>query len=173
MEKVVSMPAHRKPVALKLLHGSRIRGKSGLKEVDFKGKPRCPRWLAPEAKIEWQRITGELAHLGMIKSTDQATLAAYCQSWARWHSAERIVSRDGQVLNEPEVSRSGHFTGRYKRKRHPAVEIARQEKADCAALGRLFGFDPTSRQRVHFPADIKPATTFDIIPDDGDLFSVN
>lgn len=45
--------------------------------------PGCPAHLLPEAKKEWRRITPELEQLGLISRIDRASLALYCQAWAR------------------------------------------------------------------------------------------
>lgn len=144
------MPAHRKPTVLKLLHGSR---KTTINEHEprFTGLPVCPSWLHPLAKAEWKRVLAEFADTGLITMVDTSALAAYCQAYARWRQAEEQVQRDGQIVREPIVTRSGNLTGKFRRRKHPAVTIARDERMAMIAAGRLFGFDPTSRTRVPIP----------------------
>jgi P27 family predicted phage terminase small subunit len=160
------MPAHRKPTALKLLHGNR---KSSLNphEPRFSGQPVCPDWLNPLAKSEFKRITSELGHIDLLKGTDQAALEAYCVAYARWRSAEEIVNREGQTVNEPVVTRSGNISG-YRIKKHPAVTVAKDERASMLACGTLFGLSPSSRASLHAPAVDLPTNDED---DDGDLYA--
>lgn len=161
------MPAHRKPTALKLLHGNR-KATINTREPRFVGLPICPQWLHPRAKAEWKRVLAEFADTGLITAVDGAALAAYCQAYARWRQAEEQVSREGQMVKEHIVTRSGNPTGRYRTKKHPAVTIARDERAAMIAAGRLFGFDPTSRTRVLIPESPPDPVPGD--DDDSDLY---
>lgn len=157
------MPNPKKPLAMALLHGNPGKRRLNTKEPQIDGKARCPQWLDPLAKREWQRITNEFAHLDLIKATDQAALAAYCVAYSRWRSAEAIIEREGQMVQEPIVTRSGNISG-YRSRKHPAVAIAKDERASMLASGRLFGLNPSSRGSVHAPerADLP-------VDDDDDL----
>jgi P27 family predicted phage terminase small subunit len=158
------MPAHRKPNALKLLHGNR-RGSINQREPRFKGAPMLPSWLHPLAKTEWKRLMAELSHLDMLKATDQAALAAYCQSYARWITAESAVEAEGQLIREPVVTRSGNISG-YRMKKNPAVTIAKDERACMLSAGRLFGLSPVSRAAIHTPSpEAAPSLDDDDIDD--------
>lgn len=84
----------------------------------------------------------------MLRSVDSAALASYCQSFARWVQAEETVTREGQTINEPVVNRAGDVVG-YKIKRHPSTIIAKDEKTSMMAAAARFGFDPSSRTRIH------------------------
>jgi P27 family predicted phage terminase small subunit len=137
-----------KPTALKLVEGNPGKRKLNQNEPRFTGSPKCPAWLAKEAKAEWKRVTKELAALDLLKSTDTAALASYCQSYARWQQAEQTIEAEGQTIKEPIVSKSGNIVG-YKTKRHPATTIAKDEKAAMLRSASLFGFDPSSRSRIH------------------------
>ena len=55
--------------------------------------PNCPAHLLPEARKEWKRITPELERYGLVSKLDRASLALYCQAWARWVWAERQLQR--------------------------------------------------------------------------------
>lgn len=155
------MPNPRKPLAVQLLHGNPGKRALNRNEPRFNGKPVCPAWLDPLAKQEWKRITTEFKHLDLLKATDQAALAAYCVSYSRWRSAEEIVEREGQMIREPILTRSGNVSG-YRWKKHPAVAIAKDERAAMLAAGRLFGLNPSSRGSIHAPEPEQP------IDDDSD-----
>jgi P27 family predicted phage terminase small subunit len=144
-----------KPTAMKALHGNPGKRPMNKQEPKFAGVPVCPIWLSPVAKTEWKRIWSEVAELELLKATDQMALASYCQSYARWQSAEKIVDKEGQTVNEPitgkpnkegQVDIIGH-----KIKRHPATIIAKDEKMAMSKLASLLGFDPSSRSRIQVP----------------------
>jgi P27 family predicted phage terminase small subunit len=142
-----------KPLAMKELHGNPGKRPLNKKEPQFTGAPICPEWLTKIAKEEWTRIVHELADLGLLRSTDQSALAAYCLSYARWRSAELIVEEEGQVVKEPITSGKDEdkVVLGYKHKRHPATIIAKDEKMAMSKLASLFGFDPSSRSRIQVP----------------------
>jgi len=129
----------------------------------------CPDWLNPLARAEFERLISELGHVDLLKATDQAALEAYCVAYARWRSAEEIVDREGQTVREPVVTRSGNISG-YRTKKHPAVTVAKDERASMLAAGRLFGLSPASRSSLHAPAPERPAEDNG---SDDDLYAVN
>src|SRR2546426_750007 len=53
--------------------------------------PKCPTWLAREAKAEWRRVAPELERLRLLTIVDGAALAAHCQNYARWVAAEKAL----------------------------------------------------------------------------------
>ena len=160
------MPNRRVPTALKLLHGNPSKRPLNVREPDFKGTPKCPAWLPKAAKAEWKRAYALLEPFRVLRATDQAVFAAYCVAFARWKSAEKIIEAEGQTVREPVVSRSGYDTGKHKIKAHPAVAIARAERASMIKAAALLGLDPSNRTRIQAGApDL--ATTDD---DDDDTY---
>lgn len=55
--------------------------------------PGCPKYLLPEARKEWRRISPELVKLGLISRLDRTALGMYCQAVAHlvWH--EQMLQR--------------------------------------------------------------------------------
>ena len=73
-----------KPTAIKELEGN--PGKRPLNEAEPKPEhkaPPCPKWLEPEAKKEWRRLSKQLEAIGVLTEVDQAAFASYCQAYAR------------------------------------------------------------------------------------------
>jgi P27 family predicted phage terminase small subunit len=135
-------------------------------EPQFTGTPKCPSDLPAPAKVEWRRVVKEMEALEMLRSVDMAALAAYCEAYANWRTAEEIVRTEGQIIHEPILSKAGEVVGE-KVKRHPATTIAREERAAMVKIAALFGFDPSSRSRLSVPAQ-KPQTLNDILDNDDD-----
>ena len=136
-----------KPNALKKAEGKPGKRKKNRAEPKFGGALSCPSWLTLPAKNEWARVTAELKALDLLQSTDRAALAAYCLAWARWKSAEEIVTREGQTVEEPILDKQREIIGQTV-KRHPATIIAKDERAGMLRAASLFGFDPSSRSRL-------------------------
>jgi phage terminase small subunit len=65
--------------------------------------PGCPKHLWPEAKKEWRRISPELVKYGLISKLDRASLALYCQAWARMVWAEAMLSRAMGLAEENRI----------------------------------------------------------------------
>ena len=98
----------------------------------------CPTWLDPEAKREWRRIAPELERLELLTIVDRAALAAYCQLYARWYRAEKIVKKDGMTIG----TTKGNMI------QHPAVGIANQAMKQMHQLMSEFGMTPAARTRI-------------------------
>ena len=88
-----------KPTAIKELEGN--PGKRPLNDAEpkpAKKAPPCPKWLEPEAKKEWRRLSKQLEQIGVLTEVDQAAFASYCQasealkssrtSHGRWQSTQ-------------------------------------------------------------------------------------
>jgi P27 family predicted phage terminase small subunit len=146
------MPAGRrpKPLEMKIVTGNPGKRKLNRQEPKFSGKPNAPSWMPKEAKVEWKRVVDLLDDLDMLKGTDQAALAAYAVSYARWVSAEKIVDAEGQTVQEPIVNKAGEVVGT-KTRRHPATIVAKDERQSMQRACSSFGFDPSSRSRVQMP----------------------
>ncbi|WP_348266421.1 phage terminase small subunit P27 family [Edaphobacter sp. DSM 109919] len=145
-----------KPTALKKLQGNPGRRALNDSEPQFSGTPKCPAWLDKDAKTEWKRVTRALAALKMLTAVDQAALAGYCKSYSTWKQAELLTTKHGIVLSEPILSKTGEVIGQ-RMKRNPATTIASDSLKSLARYGSLFGFDPSSRARLH----ISPNETAD------------
>ena len=92
-----------------------------------------------EARKEWKRISKELLDLGLITILDRAALAAYCQVWARWVQAERMVKESGTVT----LSFKGYSM------QNPHLSIANKALEQMKSFLTEFGLTPSSRTRVH------------------------
>lgn len=128
------------PTALKILKGNPGRRPlNGNEPKPKKGAPSCPTWLNAEAKREWRRIVPELERLGLLTLVDRAALAAYCQSYARWQQAEKVIEKQGMTMATPQ----GFEVAR------PEVAIARQQMQLVHKFATEFGLSPSSRSRVN------------------------
>lgn len=157
------MPAPKKPNALKILHGAR-KHTINSREPKLSPAATCPAYLLPLAKREWRRIMAEFGDLGLVTSVDQSALAAYCQAFALWRQASDEVEQTGITVREPIISRyTGQVTG-HRIKKNPALTVLQQERAAMLSAGRLFGFDPSSRNSLVVP---------DRAADADDPYSVN
>lgn len=136
-----------KPTHLRLVTGN--AGKRSINKAEPKPKSRAPtppKELTPEALAEWQRVSGELERCGLLSGIDRAALAAYCQAYGRWITAERALAamaeRDtlsGALLIK---TSNGNFI------QNPLVGIANKAQSDMVRFAAEFGMTPSARSRV-------------------------
>ena len=127
-----------KPSAIKALAGNPGKRRANPDEPKPDGIPSCPDHLDDAAKAEWNRISSELAGLGLLTSVDRAALAAYCSSWSRWLTAEEHIRKHGLVLKAP----SGYPI------QSPYLSIANTALDQLRKFLIEFGLTPASRSKV-------------------------
>ncbi|MFF3671701.1 phage terminase small subunit P27 family [Microtetraspora malaysiensis] len=135
------------PVTLKLLNGTSEGRDSGGRKVApppaFRRlPPKPPTWLTREARAEWKRVVSELTRLDLLKESDRATLAVYCETWARFVEATRTIQREGMTIE----AKQGLLA-------HPAVAIARAAGRELRAFATQFGLTPASEGALSKGAD--------------------
>lgn len=137
-----------KPTHLKLVTANPVRRPKGMKEAKAKpGIPAIPSSLEGEAAEEWGRVSAELYEMGLLARVDRAALAAYCQSFARWHQAEAAIRR---------MAENDKLTGGLLIKttngnaiQNPLVGIANKAAADMVRYAAEFGMTPSARSRIN------------------------
>ena len=128
-----------KPTALKELAGNPGKRKSNAQEPSLRRAiPQCPKHLSAEAKREWKRMATELYNAGLLTNIDRSALAAYCQAWARWAQAERILAKKGTVI----LTSFGNLI------QSPYLSIANTAVEQMRKFLTEFGMTPSSRSRV-------------------------
>jgi P27 family predicted phage terminase small subunit len=103
--------------------------------------PDCPDWLDTVGKAEWARVVPLLTTLGLLGKIDRTALAAYCQSYARWVEAERVLSKEGTTIDMD----SGYSQIR------PEVTIAHKYLDKVKSFCAEFGMTPSARARMSIP----------------------
>jgi len=137
-----------KPAELKILAGN--PGKRPIKPtaIDLPADiPDCPEHLDAAARAEWDRVTALLAETKLLKQTDRAVLAAYCQCYARWANAEEQLRKVGPVLMTPNKMPV----------QNPYLQIANKALDQLRKFTTELGFSPVARSRV----DAEPKPTAD------------
>ncbi len=131
-----------KPTHIKALEGN--PGKRPLKGNNAKPRsvaPDCPDWLSAEAKAEWKRLAPELERLGLLTLLDRAAFSCYCQSFAHWVQAQRVLREHGTM----------YVTGSGRVRERPEVAIAGSFLKLMRAFAVEFGLTPSSRSRLSLP----------------------
>jgi P27 family predicted phage terminase small subunit len=98
------------------------------------------------ARQEWTRVMTELFMMGLYTNFDQAMLCAYCESWARWRTANELLQRL--------AARDTNYSGLLVRAKNgtplqnPVVLTAARAASDMARYAQEFGFSPGARTRI-------------------------
>ena len=128
-----------KPTALKTLEGNPGKRQLNVNEPKPLAKaPSCPKWLDPEAKKEWRRLSKKMEQIGILTEIDMAAFAGYCQAYARWKAAEEFISKHGSIVKTP----SGYW------QQVPQVSIAQQYMKAMQKFAEQFGLTPAARSRI-------------------------
>ena len=136
-----------KPTHLRVVEGNRENRPLNAREAPVKrALPAPPPFLAPEAKLEWKRISEELYNIGLLSNVDRAALAAYCQAYARWSQAEQAISKMG----ERDLLTGGLMikTTNGNAIQNPLVGTANQAMAAMMRFAAEFGMTPSARSRI-------------------------
>jgi len=142
-----------KPTRLRLLQGNPSKRPLNKREPRPADRaPTRPGWLLPEAKREWSRMVPALLRLGLLSEVDRAALASYCQWWARWVQAEKILTEQGLTFETP----NGYVQQR------PEVAISHKAAGMVKAYLQKFGLSPSDRSRlsVDKPQEADPFAEF-------------
>ena len=127
------------PTAIKELEGN--PGKRPLNEKEPKPAskaPACPKWVEPEAKKEWRRLSKQLEEFCVLTELDMASFAAYCQAYARYKEAEEFITQHGSIVKTP----SGYW------QQVPQVAQAQTYSKIMLRLAEQFGLTPSARSRI-------------------------
>jgi P27 family predicted phage terminase small subunit len=122
----------------------RLRGNPGKRRLNdaeprpASKAPACPACLGDEARKEWQRLSKELAALGLLTGLDRNLLAAYCQAHALWVEAVASLGRYGTMVKSP----NGFPM------QSPYVAVVNKQVDVMIRVAAEFGMTPSSRTRI-------------------------
>lgn len=142
-----------KPVELKVLEGNR-----GNRPLDLQGMfrpqvgvPDAPRWLLPEAKKAWRRLSAELLHYNLLSKVDRDSFAVMCQTIGRLEQIERAIAARQKVAVE-----AGREAAEVLLDRTPnglqvqaaIYQVLNREQAKLWGMLKSFGLRPDARAAV-------------------------
>ena len=149
------------PTHLRLLRGN--PGKRPIKpepEPTVPEKlPEPPAFLDEQAQNEWWRVAPELHALGLLTVVDTMPLAAYCDAFGRWITAERMIAA---MAAKDHVTKALIIRGSAgSAMANPLVKIARCAAADMVSYASEFGMTPRARSYLDAPDPGSGPSKFD------------
>ena len=139
------MPLAKKPLAIVRMEGNPGRRPIPKPHEEVKVAPvapDCPEWLDEVGRTEWVRVVPLLTSMGLLGKIDRTALAAYCQSYARWVAAEKMISDEGLLRG---LGDEGYV------QQNPAVTIAHKYLDKVKSFCAEFGMTPSARARMSVP----------------------
>ena len=129
------------PAPLRLLHGQTRAGQNvNRQRPRASGKPSCPPELSADAKAIWKRLVRGMPPQLYTKA-DEATLAAFCTTYAEHLYAAQTIQDEGRVLED-------RYGRRYA---HPAMRQMTDTARLIASLGSMLGLNPSGRDALRMP----------------------
>jgi P27 family predicted phage terminase small subunit len=142
-----------KPVELKALEGNRGHRPLNLDQV-FRpevGAPDAPKWLTPEARKAWRRLSVELLRYNLLSKVDREAFAMLCQTIGRLEIIERSLSaRQAQLLADgaDPVDAFVGLTPNGMRVQSVTYQLLNREQAKLHKMLESFGLRPDARAQV-------------------------
>jgi len=142
-----------KPVELKLLEGNR-----GNRPLDLQGMfrpevgvPDVPKWLVPEAKKAWRRLSAELVRYNLLSKVDRDAFAVMCQTIGRLEQIERAIA-----ARQTQMVAAGREAAEVLLDRTPnglqvqaaIYQVLNREQAKLWGMLKSFGLRPDARAAV-------------------------
>ena len=122
------------------------------------GVPKCPAWIADEAKSAWRQLAPDLVACGLLTRLDRNALSRYCTLWARWRKAEEFIAKHGEVYTLKDSTGGARCVMQF-----PQVAIAHRLSLALTKLEAEFGMTPSGRSRLHVempPDEPSPLSRF-------------
>ena len=144
------------PTHLKLLRGN--PGHQALNKFEVEPRqaeaiPDPPPFLKGYAADEWRRVVVELYRMKLLTIVDTAPLAAYCQAYKRWLTAEDAI--ETMADHDPVTKGLAIRTKKGNVAQNPLVLTAATASRDMVRYAAEFGFTPAARSRIT-AADQRP-----------------
>lgn len=108
------------------------------------GVPEAPEWLSEAAKAEWERVSPELARIGVLSRLDRGALTSYCFWWAVFEDLASTV----MALEESERVVDDN---RGSVKKNPLIQQCRDASDRYQAWAQQCALTPAARGRMRAP----------------------
>lgn len=108
-----------------------------------------PPGMSPRAKKAWRHIVEGLHRCGLYTIADENALRKYCEAFAEWEHAQRMVWKFGHVVGKDKDGNLVKFEGRHNIETFPKINPWFRVSGDafnrCAKLIPQLGLSPASR----------------------------
>jgi P27 family predicted phage terminase small subunit len=124
---------------LRILHGDR-KDRVNLNEPRPLDEPLVkPSWLSPGAAMEWDHVVPHLVAMGTTLASDEAMVAAYCETYDRYQRVAQLVDNLPAVFNRAAKGETPQFV------KNPLYSQIRDLTTELRVLARELGLTPSAR----------------------------
>ncbi len=106
-------------------------------------RPDKPEWLTEIAAAEWDIVAPELERLGLLTRVDGPSLAAYCQFYGEYVTAQKFLKENGQTYIMRDKDGAVKTIAAF-----PNVSISQNAARQMRALANDLGFTPAARTKL-------------------------
>jgi len=136
-----------KPSALSRLEGNPDHRKPRTEVAMPLDMPKPPSFLDSYALEEWGRLAIGLNAVGVLSFVDMGVMAAYCDSFATWFRATKLLNEirnqpNGELLSLVQVNEDGVM------QKNPLVDRAEKAKSEMIKYAVELGMTPVARARI-------------------------
>lgn len=154
------MGRKRKPTNLTVLEGNPGKRKIKTEPQPPPGLPEPPGHLDAYALEEWNRVAEGLSVMRIFTVVDCAALAAYCNAYSRWRTAEEQIKRRIEKANGDKLAGLIDKTSNGNIIQNCLIGIANKAAGDMVRFASEFGMTPSARARLGVEAH-KPKSKFE------------
>lgn len=133
----------RKPTNIKLVQGTfrkdRVARNEAKPTIEI---PPVPEHLSDIAKVEWGRISQDLAQLGLLSRIDRSALCAYCDCWGDYiESSKLCATTEGKDRKVIKTAAGNLIENPYYSIKKRSLELMHKYLTE-------FGMSPASRTKI-------------------------
>ena len=125
------------------LRGSWLADTRGNEPEPKAEQPDMPKWLKTEAKREWKRIVPLLLAQGLLTKLDRTVLAIYCQTYAEYLEAEKLLQRKKVLIK----TANGNLV------QNPAIAVRNRARDMLLKAAAEIGMTPSGRSSISLPQE--------------------
>jgi P27 family predicted phage terminase small subunit len=142
-----------KPAELKLLEGNRGHRPVTIDQL-FRpevGSPDIPKWLTPDARKAWRRLSTELVRYNLLSKVDRDAFAMLCQTLGRIEILERSMTSRCNALTDANKDPVVAFFDKTPNGmviQSALYQVLKREQESAHKMLESFGLRPDARARV-------------------------
>lgn len=135
------------PTSPEMLQGAKPREVNHGEPKPAPVPPECPEGLSPAAKAKWRELAPQLTELGLFTAIDGTLFVKFCEAEAIADKAAAQLAKDGLFVTDE----------RGLIRKHPALQVWKDNALLVAKLGEQFGLSPAGRKRLHIKTEAEKA----------------
>lgn len=110
----------------------------------------APKWLSPNAKLEFERVVEEVSKINILDNLDLSVLAIYCNAYDGYIQTVEILNKEGLIQYKET------FNGDTLAIAHPAINTQEKYVKQIMQCSTKLGLATTDRLKLIVPTKEEP-----------------